>query len=67
MLINENLIPPTGAQHETTGLDCIMMAIASTERTKSQWARLIESAGLKIVKIWTVHKGVESLIECEMA
>ncbi|KAL5359718.1 S-adenosyl-L-methionine-dependent methyltransferase [Aspergillus floccosus] len=66
VLINENLIPPTGAQYETTGLDCIMMAIASAERTESQWARLVESAGLKIVKIWTVHKGVESLIECEV-
>ncbi|KAL4887927.1 S-adenosyl-L-methionine-dependent methyltransferase [Aspergillus ambiguus] len=67
VLINENLIPPTEAQYETTGLDCIMMAIASTERTESHWTQLIESAGLKIVKIWTVHKGVESLIECEVA
>lgn len=68
ILINENVIPSTNAYWETTSLDVIMMAdFASTERTEKQWHALVESAGLKITKIWTVRRGVESLIECELA
>jgi hypothetical protein len=68
ILINENVIPDTDADWQTTSLDIIMMAVfASQERTERQWHDLIESAGLKIVGIWTAEKGVESLIECEVA
>lgn len=68
VLINENVIPDTNAYWETTSLDIIMMAdFASTERTEGHWHKLLESAGLKITKIWTAQRGVESLIECELA
>lgn len=68
ILINENVIPQTNAYWETTSLDIIMMAdFASTERTAGDWHELVESAGLKITKIWTAQRGVESLIECELA
>ncbi|KAJ5163998.1 Winged helix-turn-helix transcription repressor DNA-binding [Penicillium coprophilum] len=67
VLVNENVIPDTGAYWETTSLDLIMMEIGSGERTERQWHSLLESVGLKIVKIWTAQKGVESLIECELA
>ncbi|KAL4795782.1 S-adenosyl-L-methionine-dependent methyltransferase [Aspergillus venezuelensis] len=67
LLVNENVIPDTGAYWETTSLDLIMMQIGSGERTERQWHALLEGAGLKIVKIWTAQRGVESLIECELA
>ncbi|CAI7623543.1 unnamed protein product [Penicillium viridicatum] len=68
VLINENVIPDTNAYWETTSLDIIMMAdFASTERTEAHWHQLVGSAGLKITKIWNAQKGVESLIECELA
>ncbi|BCS20287.1 uncharacterized protein APUU_20719A [Aspergillus puulaauensis] len=67
LLVNENVIPDTGAYWETTSLDIIMMQIGSGERTERQWRALLESAGLKIVHIWTAQRGVESLIECELA
>ncbi|KAL4914334.1 S-adenosyl-L-methionine-dependent methyltransferase [Aspergillus aurantiobrunneus] len=68
ILINENVIPSTNAYWETTSLDIIMMAdFASQERTEKQWHELVGSVGLKIVKIWTRRRGVESLIECELA
>ncbi|KAJ5499348.1 Winged helix-turn-helix transcription repressor DNA-binding [Penicillium expansum] len=67
VLVNENVIPDTEAYWETTSLDLIMMEIGSGERTERQWHALLESAGLKIVKIWTAQRGVESLIECELA
>lgn len=68
LLINENVIPPTGADWQTTALDVMMLALfASKERTEADWRRLLEGAGLKIVKIWGHSEGVESLIECELA
>lgn len=66
LLINENVLPPTGAQWEATALDIMMLTLlASRERTQANWESLLQKAGLKIVKIWTVANGVESLIECE--
>ncbi|KAJ5625074.1 Winged helix-turn-helix transcription repressor DNA-binding [Penicillium lagena] len=67
VLINENVIPDTGPYWETTSLDWIMMILGASERSERQWHALLESAGLRIVKIWTAQKGVESLIECELA
>ncbi|KAL1983736.1 hypothetical protein VTN96DRAFT_9992 [Rasamsonia emersonii] len=68
ILIFENVIPDTDADWQTTSLDIIMMSIfASQERTERQWRKLVESAGLKVVNIYTAGKGVESLIECELA
>ncbi|GAM39457.1 hypothetical protein TCE0_034r11023 [Talaromyces pinophilus] len=68
VLINENVIPDMDADWQTTSLDLIMMTVfASQERTERQWHALVESAGLKIVNIFTAEKGVESLIECELA
>ncbi|KAJ5731623.1 S-adenosyl-L-methionine-dependent methyltransferase [Penicillium malachiteum] len=64
LLINENVVPDTGAHPETTALDLNMMTVGSCERTQGHWTRLLERAGLKILNIWTVTRGVENLIEC---
>lgn len=68
LLINENVIPGTDAWWETSALDINMMALLSaSERTERDWYELIEKrAGLKIVKIWSGGRGVESLIEVEV-
>ena len=34
-------------------------------RTETQWKALLQSAGFKVVKIWTYEPGTESLIEAE--
>jgi hypothetical protein len=68
LLINENVIPNTGAQWEATALDIMMLTLlASRERTLDNWESLLGRAGLRISHIWTVANGVESLIECELA
>ncbi|KAB5522978.1 O-methyltransferase [Coniochaeta sp. 2T2.1] len=68
LLINENVIPPTLANWQTTGLDIMMLSLfASKERTEADWKPLLEGAGLRILKIWNHGEGVESLIECELA
>jgi hypothetical protein len=68
LLINENVVPNTGAHWQATSLDLIMMVdLAAKERTEQQWHHVIEPVGLKITKIWTPLDSAESLIECELA
>ncbi|KAA8650303.1 uncharacterized protein ATNIH1004_002986 [Aspergillus tanneri] len=68
ILINENVVPETNANWETTSLDIILMAeSASQEHTLCQWHALIGSVGMNIVKIYSTEHDAESLIECELA
>ncbi|KAH6640167.1 S-adenosyl-L-methionine-dependent methyltransferase [Chaetomium tenue] len=70
LLINENVIPGTGADWQATALDLMMLSLLSSrERTEVDWRKLLKGAGLRVVKIWSTEKqnGVESLIECELA
>ncbi|ORX92631.1 O-methyltransferase-domain-containing protein, partial [Clohesyomyces aquaticus] len=58
LLINENIIPDTGADWQATALDIMMLTLfSSKERTKADWYRLLESPefGLKITGIWSVE------------
>ncbi|KAE8154067.1 S-adenosyl-L-methionine-dependent methyltransferase [Aspergillus avenaceus] len=67
LLINENIVSDSGAHWQATSLDLIMMGdFAGAERTESQWRELLETAGFKIIQIWTADKWSESLIECEL-
>lgn len=70
LLINENVIPGTGADWQATALDLMVLSLLSSrERTETDWRRLLNGAGLRVVKIWNTDKqnGVESVIECELA
>ncbi len=67
LLINDFVVPDKGAHWRSTALDMIMMAcLSACERTEEKWRALLESAGFKVVKIWTYEPGTESLIEAEM-
>ncbi|KAK8099563.1 o-methyltransferase [Apiospora kogelbergensis] len=68
LLINENVIPRTDAYWEMSALDLVMLTqLSAQERTESDWYDLLERrCGLKIAKIWSGGRGVESLIECEL-
>ena len=68
LLINENVIPDSGADWQATALDMMMLtSFSSRERTLDDWLQLLEPAGLKITKVWGGGNGTESLIECELA
>ena len=68
LLINEMVIPDRGAKAASTGTDLVMMVInAACERTETDWRALLDKAGFKILKIWPVQEGSESLIEAEIA
>lgn len=68
LLINENVIPESGADWQATALDMMMLtSLSSRERAMEDWLQLLEPAGLKIVEVWGGGNGTESLIECELA
>jgi hypothetical protein len=68
LLVNEQVIPATGAHWEATYVDIVMMCLfSSKERTEAQWRYLLEDrCGFDICNIWFGGSGVESVIECEL-
>ncbi len=68
LLINENVVPDSGAAWPITSMDWLMMAlVAVKERTEKEWRGLLQQAGLEVTGIWTYEQGTESLIEAEVA
>lgn len=67
ILVNEMVVPPTGASMNNTAYDLIMMSMFSAaERSEKTWLDLIASTGLNVVKIWTSPIAIESVIEIDM-
>ena len=67
ILINENVVPDQNAHWFATGLDLLVMVLgAASERTEKQWEYLLNSVGLRIVKIWRHPEATESLIEADL-
>lgn len=52
VLIAEYEVPATGAPAKLTMQDINMMGLGGCERTEKMWARLLDSAGLKLTKMW---------------
>ncbi|KAK0506920.1 hypothetical protein JMJ35_010620 [Cladonia borealis] len=51
ILLDEMILPDSGVHYQSTQTDLTMMAsCASIERTKSMWADLLDSVGLKVEK-----------------
>ena len=64
ILINDWVLPYQGCPLYPATMDLNMMALSlGTERTERHWNALLNSAGLKIVKIWGIGPEMESLIE----
>jgi demethylsterigmatocystin 6-O-methyltransferase len=60
ILIDDMIIPETGAHWQATQIDMVMMtALAATERTIDQWHALLAAAGLTAKKIvqYTISLG----------
>lgn len=53
ILIDDAVLPDTGASRQQTVADLAMMAFAGKERTKKQWNILAERAGLRVEQIHT--------------
>lgn len=66
LLINDWIIPDTGAALYPSLLDINMLGLFSgMERTESQWRQLLDSEGFKIVELWSIP-GNEGCIEAEL-
>ena len=64
LLISEYILPDRDTALFPATLDIQMMGLhAGMERSEKQWRTLLDSAGLKVVKIWQELKGGEGVIE----
>ncbi|KAF2691147.1 S-adenosyl-L-methionine-dependent methyltransferase [Lentithecium fluviatile CBS 122367] len=52
VLIAEYEVPATGAPAKLTMQDINMMGLGGCERTEKMWAHLLDTAGLKLTKMW---------------
>ncbi|KAK6425019.1 hypothetical protein LTR95_016311 [Oleoguttula sp. CCFEE 5521] len=51
--INDLLVPDSGSSRSLTSMDLGMMALGSaTERTESQWRKLVEAASLRVTEVF---------------
>lgn len=69
ILLNETIIPEKDCPPLLAAADITMMSLlAGMERTKKQWIDLVESSGLRLVKIWHSpdFRDLEGIIECEV-
>jgi demethylsterigmatocystin 6-O-methyltransferase len=64
LLIDDIVIPNIGARAWTTRLDFTMLALlGAQERSEEDWIKLLDSVGLKIVKIYPyIEDSQESVI-----
>lgn len=68
LFVYDIVLPPTGASISQTTMDVNMMSLLSaSERTRSQWEKLLTGAGFKIIKFWPDPQEYEMLIEAEIA
>ena len=64
ILINELVIPDQGANLVAAQFDiCMMSLFAATERTESDWKKLVDKAGLKLERIWKDTADAESVMK----
>jgi hypothetical protein len=67
ILLNEIIVPDTGAGWYASGVDMLMMQThASQERTETDWRKLVEAAGLKVSRVIRCEGGTEDLLEIEL-
>lgn len=67
VLINDVIIPSKKPDWKATGEDvAVMCIVGSVERTEAQWEKVVNDAGLSLVKFWTAPKALEGIIEMEL-
>lgn len=67
ILIDEYVLPDTNAPVRGSSMDFLMMMFCSgMERTKHQWADLLDRCGLEIVKVWGARSDYEQVIEAQL-
>ena len=67
LLLSENVLPDANCHPHLSAIDLTMMTtLASKERNEEDWRQLLESAGLRILRIHTIPSCLKSVLECEL-
>ena len=67
LLIDDYVLPDTGAPVRGSSMDFLMMMYCSgIERSRRQWEVLLGKCGLEIVKIWGARRDYEQVIEARL-
>ena len=65
LLIGEMVVPEhAGVNKYVYMMDLCMLVIGGKERSETDFSKLVESAGLRLVKVWASKTGNQCLIEC---
>lgn len=68
LLIGEMVVPvqPEGIDRTVYWMDMCMLIIGGKERSEREFSALLNSAGLKLVKIWRSKAGSQTVVECAL-
>lgn len=68
LILEEYILPDTQARSLPCMTDfAVMMFCAGLERTCQQWTELLDSVGLRVVKLWLREGDELGVIEAELA
>jgi len=64
ILIDEMVLPDSGTNFQAMNVDFTMMtALSAMERTHNQWVKLLDSAGLKVIKTYTYTESLRDSVQ----
>lgn len=73
LLIGEMVVPEYGSERPGDvedmapyWMDHAMFAFGGRERTETDWRRLLEGAGLELVKVWRSRAGSQAVLEARL-
>lgn len=66
VLITEFVVPEVRAGMLPAWMDQTMLTFGGVERTEKDWARLLDSAGLKLVKVWKAPATPTGVVEARL-
>ena len=66
IVIADLVLPERNVPPQQATLDLNMMILGAMERSEEQWRSLLESVGLKLVKIWRSKDGVRAALEARL-
>ncbi|TGO76674.1 hypothetical protein BELL_0143g00150 [Botrytis elliptica] len=68
ILIDEMVLPNSGTNFQAMNIDFTMMAaLSAMERTQSQWEKVLDSAGLKVLKTYTYTESLRDSVQVVVA
>lgn len=68
VLVHDIAVDDVGSSLDQSTMDATMMSLLSArERTRKQWTELLAQAGLTVVNFWPDVRGLEAVIEAEVA